>query len=176
MRFHKFRLSILRNRFFIIFTLGAFVFLTFMLIMIMTLFAVQKQSERNEEILKSLSCILLILPEDRNEQKVVACVNGNSYIPDFNFKHGDEQSVKPIEEDTKQYVLPVKGDKGELGEQGKDGEPGKDGVDGNNGIDGQNGTDGENGRTPEFMQLPDGTLLYRYIGDTEWEIISMIEL
>lgn len=80
---------------------------------------------------------------------------------------------------------PIKGDTGEKGASGNDGVKGDTGEDGQNGKDGQqgaqgkngiDGVDGENGKTPEFLRLPNGMLLYRYIGEEAWQPIPEVSL
>lgn len=61
-----------------------------------------------------------------------------------------------------------KGLQGEKGDQGDPGQDGTDGLDGVNGVDGVDGIDGADGKTPEFQTLPNGLLLYRYIGEENW--------
>ena len=86
--------------------------------------------------------------------------------------------------------ISIKGDKGDMGDMGASGSNGQDGSDGqsayevavSNGFTGTEaewlaflkGIDGADGRTPEFAQLPNGILLFRYIGDTGWEVVPIL--
>lgn len=82
---HKARLFYLRNRITLGFTILSFVMLTMLFMQIMLVSATLKQSQRNEEILKGLSCILLIMPEDRNVSNVKECVIRNRSVGDGEF-------------------------------------------------------------------------------------------
>ena len=59
-----------------------------MILVLASLIHLHRQAVRNEEILKGLSCILLILPENRSVMNVGDCVEKNTEKtnPSFEFK------------------------------------------------------------------------------------------
>lgn len=73
-----------------------------------------------------------------------------------------------------QGVPGPQGEQGLRGEKGDKGEPGKNGKDGVNGKDGIDGVDGEDGRSPEFLKLSNGILLWRYVGDENWMVVPTL--
>ncbi len=84
-----------------------------------------------------------------------------------------EHRVRDITVRTVRVIEGEKGDVGPQGVQGVEGIQGVPGIPGASGIDGIDGVDGADGRAIELLQLDNGTLLYRYIGDTDWEPVSL---
>lgn len=77
MSIHNVRLWFLRNRNDIFSVVGFTCLLTILILQVIITATIYRQSIRNEEILKGLSCILLIPPPDRNKQNVQYCVDNN---------------------------------------------------------------------------------------------------
>lgn len=57
-----------------------------MLLAFMSLLRLQRQAERNEQTLKGLSCILLILPEERTKLGIEDCIDRNKPSTHQEFK------------------------------------------------------------------------------------------
>jgi hypothetical protein len=75
---HKARLYYLKNRYTILLSSVAFVLLTSLFLQIILLRQALDQSKDNENTLKGISCILLIRPEVRTQEKINACIDKNS--------------------------------------------------------------------------------------------------
>ena len=135
-------------------------------------------------ILLVVSNAILLLANyniSRSERRIQEAVE-NSWVSLTNLLHSEIEKIEaPIPEQGPQGLRGIPGQsiKGEQGEAGKDSTvPGPAGQDsvvpgpaGEDGKDGVDGVDGENGRTPEFLQLPNGTLLWRYVGDANWQVV-----
>lgn len=62
---HKFRLYFLRNRMDIVISILLLLAITSTSITFAILFKLQEQNRKQEDLLKAVACILLIVPEDR---------------------------------------------------------------------------------------------------------------
>ena len=117
--------------------------------------------------------ILDTLSERVNNQQSI--IDGQSTrienLENVTQKHIDHVIPEPINGDAG-----IDGTDGKNGLNGKDGENGVDGTQGEDGEQGIPGVDGENGKTPEFLRLPNGVLLYRYIGEEAWQPIPEASL
>lgn len=97
MKRHKIYLAWLRHRYQIIFWVGGFVMLTVLALNLILLHRVIEQNKRQEEILKGLSCILLITPTDRTKINVTECVEKNT-TPSNNRFEFNSTKAEPINE------------------------------------------------------------------------------
>lgn len=97
---HKARLYYLKNRYTILLTLVAFVLLTTLSLQVILLRQALHQSEDNEDTLKGISCILLIKPEVRTQEKINACIDANSGTKpeDQGFKFNPPETSDETEE------------------------------------------------------------------------------
>jgi hypothetical protein len=75
---HRARLYYLKNRYTILLTGMAFILLTSLFLQILLLQKSLYQSKDNENTLKGISCILLIQPQDRTQEKINKCIDRNS--------------------------------------------------------------------------------------------------
>lgn len=180
---HRTRVWLLKNRNNIVFYIGSVTILSTLLVSLFTLSEIYKQAERNEQILKGLSCILLIPPEERTKEKIVICINknvksGNSFI--FKTLLVDKNNDSPIIK-----IATIKGDRGLRGFNGSDGKNGQVGPKGDTGASGKTiitqgqkgdtgdqGDQGEPGREIEIRTNPlNGNKEWRYSGTISWQIL-----
>jgi outer membrane biosynthesis protein TonB len=113
---HKARLYYLKNRYTILLTFVAFILLTTLFLQVILLRQALHQSEDNEDTLKGISCILLIKPDERTQEKINACIDANSGTKpeDQGFKFNpnkpdgddDPEETKPIVNNN-EVVLPA---------------------------------------------------------------------
>lgn len=153
---------------------------------------IKNNQEQTNNLLKGLSCILLILPEDRTELKVRQCIevnaDGKPINYEFFFKQLEENQTMRTDPD---FIELVKSElKGERGATGATGESGQDGVDGKDSVstvkiveavkplEGIKGDMGEAGREVEFQyNTLKSRIEWRYIGDTFWtSLVDACEL
>lgn len=155
---HELKLRILRNKMSILTWIGFFLLTSVLVLQVILIREIVKQTQKNEEILQGLSCVLLIEPKDRTKQNVGECVEGNApKRPSFQFKTEEEikkERVEPAPTNEIQFNQVVE-------------PPQKASVE----------------KQPEAkkeQQLPpiekrtneDGTMWYRYEGDTEWSLCT----
>lgn len=88
MRLHQIKLYFIQRRASIIFFIMALGMFTTLIVGSYLLVQTRKAQIQNQQILKGLSCILLIKPEDRTEEKIVNCIENNKQPdePDSGFK------------------------------------------------------------------------------------------
>lgn len=126
---HKLKIYFLQHRISVLMFVAMTTIIATLALVFAALIQINRQSEYNQQILKGLSCILLILPEERTEDKVRDCIKVNSIDEsNFLFKTLDNVNQAPIMLEKKDgktvYVLPVKGDKGDTGAKGDTGDAG----------------------------------------------------
>lgn len=183
---HRVKLYLLQKRNDILLFVGMTSILTTLVLVFASLVLLHKQSSRNEQILKGLSCILLIMPQDRTQEKVSNCIKlNNPNDSEFLFKTLEapqqaDVSVEPVEDKTL-FLVPIKGDKGDPGERGPAGQPGASikgdkgdtvTIQGLDGKDGAQGEPGASGREVEFMYNDDKKRIeWHYVGDDGWQIL-----
>lgn len=192
---HKIHLYFLKKWLDFMLFIGMTALITTLILVFASLVQIHRQSARNEQILKGLSCILLILPEQRTQEKVSNCIKFNgSGESNFMFKtiqdstkETDKISALPIGNNKTLYVVPVKGDQGPQGEQGPKGDTGQQGqpgvsikgdkgdtvtIQGLDGKDGAQGEPGSSGREVEFQYNEAAKRIeWRYVGDDGWQIL-----
>lgn len=78
MKLHKLRLAWLRNRNNVLTLIASTAILTIVILQGILLASIYNQSERNEQVLKGLSCISLIKVENRTEENVQECIDKNT--------------------------------------------------------------------------------------------------
>ena len=195
MSLHKMKLLFLRNRFDLISLTVATSLLVILILQAFILTATYKQSKDNERILKGLSCILLIKPDDRTTTNIAECVkinHGNSSDYKFMFETLKESSVKTQIENEPNLISLLKGQKGDTGKKGDvgatgtsgQGTSGQNGSQGVRGLDGQQGVAGEKGeqgsmgepgvpgKEVEFRyNVSKNRIEWRYVGDDTWQIL-----
>lgn len=96
---HKLRLNLLRHRFVIYLTVCTFMLFTILITNVMLMTTTLRQSERNEQILRGLSCISLIQASERTTEKIVECIEKNSIPLDrsqFHFNTVDETDQRIV--------------------------------------------------------------------------------
>lgn len=189
MKIHSLRVFFLEQRNNIIFFFAATLGIATFIIVIIALSQIYEQSKQNERLLKSLSCILLIVPEDRTAEKIQDCIRINAgedaMQHEFIFKTLTEnKTVKSDDDFIKLVKEELRGDQGFRGSDGIDGTDGADGQDGETAISkittikeqmpikGDKGDIGQAGREVEFQYntLKD-RLEWRYIGDPFWTVL-----
>lgn len=187
MKVHQIYLAWLRNRSNILLLIGTTAFLTVIILQGVMLANIYQQSKRNEEILKGLSCILLIQPADRNKDNVTACVRNNETgISNFLFSSPDEMNLIKTLESESVIVAPVRGVAGAPGKNGKDGRDGTNGANGSNGVSTVStfatetiikevplqGEPGQPGKSTELRyNTAKSRIEWRYVGDDGWQIL-----
>lgn len=141
---------------------------------------IRKNQEQNQQILKGLSCILLILPENRTQQKIENCIEINAEQPsnyDFYFKALEKSSSF---KDTNPDFISLLRKELKI----------KNGTDGVNGVDGKNavstttkikeqvplkGIKGDTGAAGREVELQYNSLKqrleWRYTGEDIWTVL-----
>lgn len=193
MALHRLKLYFISRKNSIIFFLTVLGMFTALFVGIYLLIATQahsieirKNQEQNRQLLKGLSCILLILPEDRSQDKIRECIEINSDSEHINYEFFFESLEKSqtIKEDP-DFIDLIKE---EL--RGDQGFRGSDGVDGMNGVDGKDGKDsvsvktvikeqvpvkgdiGQAGREVEFQYNNlKQRIEWRYVGESFWQVL-----
>lgn len=97
MRKHRLYLAWLRHRYQIMFWVASFVLPTVLALNLILLHRVIEQNRRQEEILKGLSCILLITPTDRTKINVSECVEKNTTPSNKRFEFNSTKA-EPVKE------------------------------------------------------------------------------
>lgn len=194
MALHKLRLYLLkRKNNFIFFSMALGMFTTlfvgmYLLVSTQTQGAeIRKSQEQNRQLLKGLSCILLILPEERSQEKIENCIRINTDNQkinyDFFFKSLEDNQT--LEKENPDFIALLKKElSGERGSSGLDGEDGKDGKDGENAVStittvkeqvpikGDKGDIGQAGREVEFQyNSVKDRIEWRYIGEDIWTVL-----
>lgn len=184
---HQARLYLLRRRNDIILFVGMTTMITTLILVFSALVLLHRQSNNNERILKGLSCILLILPENRTQAKVQSCIRvNNAGNTEFLFKTLEDPkktavTAIPAEDNKTLLLVPVKGDKGSKGDAGAQGPPGVGikgdkgdsvTIKGQDGVNGAQGEPGASGREVEFQyNATDKRIEWRYVGDEGWQVL-----
>lgn len=183
MTWHKIRLYIAEYWPGFAMFLGSTALFTILFVGIVTLLEINRQADHNEQVLKGISCILLILPEDRTVEKVQTCIDSNSTNEDRKFIFTaitTDPVVHMLQDEDGDILELLKGDPGPKGDKGEDGSNGKDGTDGKDGNNGVNGRDGEGvqgepgppGREVEFQyNETKNRIEWRYVGDSRWQVL-----
>lgn len=183
---HKLKVYLLSRRNTILLFVGMTTIITTLVLVFASLVHLHNQSKQNERILKGLSCILLILPENRTQEKVSECIKVNDRAGEsFLFETLDDPkkvdvSAEPVNDDKSLFIVPIKGDKGDKGDTvvGPQGPPGVS-IKGDKGdavvIHGEDGAPGEPGppgREVEFRyNEAKQRIEWRYVGDGGWQVL-----
>lgn len=188
MKIHNLRVFFLRQRNNIIFFIITILTIATFIILVIALSQIYEQSKQNQRLLKSLSCILLVLPEDRTPEKIENCVKINTGKDTANYEFIFEtlEDSKVMRSDTDFIELlkdELRGEKGDTGATGLAGRNGVDGTDGQDGksavstiikehipIKGEQGDVGESGREVEFRHNND-RIEWRYVGEDFWSVL-----
>lgn len=195
MALHKFRLYFTKRKNNIIFFVAALSVFTTLFVGMYLLVSTQAQSteirktqDQNRQLLKGLSCILLILPEERNQQKIEDCIRINTDEEAINYEFffkALEQNESISKESPDFFALlkrELTGLRGYPGSDGQDGADGEDGRDGKNStslrtvikkevpLKGEQGDPGTPGREVEFRHH-NSRIEWRYVGEDIWTVL-----
>lgn len=185
---HNLQLSWLRNRWNILAFIAIVILVISLIVGLVALEKVEQTSQENEDSLKGITCILLIVPENRNPDNVTECIRINS---------GEGTNFQlPLES---VEVMTIEGERGQDGYTPVKGIDYFDGINGTNGANGKDGKDapsayelwlseGNTGSLSEFLaslegepgqpgkqliiQCIGGFFMSQYEGDLEWQIIG----
>lgn len=185
MIWHKFKLFMLRAQTTVFLAIMTIFSVAAFILLVTILSKMYDQSRRNEQTLKSLSCILLILPENRNKDNIAKCVELNTGRSTLNsgflFEALPQSTQQQLTEEPNFMAL-LKGEKGDMGARGRDGNSitgpqgpvGQTGesVQGPPGETGPQGEPGAAGREVEFRyNNKKARIEWRYVGDTFWTVL-----
>lgn len=186
---HQVKIYFLKKRLELLLFVAMTAIFTTLILVFVALLQIQKQSMRNEHVLKGLSCILLILPENRTQAKVQDCIklnddNGGDFLFKTLSNPRDADVTIDNVKDKTLMVVPIKGEKGEKGDAGAAGPQGLPGVsirgdkgetvviEGIDGVDGLPGEPGAPGREVEFQyNEAKQRIEWRYVGDRGWQVL-----
>lgn len=107
MRLHKIRIYFIQRRANIIFFLMALGMFTTLIVGTYLLIETRKTQLQNQQILKGLSCVLLIKPEERTAAKITNCIENNTQKnEDRGFEFNTNNTKKESDESSRVITGP----------------------------------------------------------------------
>lgn len=152
---HQIRLFFFKNGMLVLACSIMFFLITILALVAILVHATLKQTEQNEDLSRGISCILLIPPDERTKQNVSDCVEGNTKTKS-NFEFKSQPEIKPESKSAnKPPVYQTQFNELKVEPSPK--------------IQPEPKSEPKSKAPPiEQRTNPDGTMDYRYEGDTLW--------